>query len=400
MISAYAKNAIVLGLLSAVGPFAIDMYLPALPTIAADLNASTASTQMTLMAFFVAMGLCQIVYGLISDMAGRKPPLYAGLTLFILGSIGCALSPGIGALIAFRFLQGIGASAVMVVPRAVIRDLHTGIEATRLTALVMLVLSVSPMLAPLAGSALIVSFGWRAVFVTITVVAVLAFVLTALFLPETRPPHDRVKISLRSVLDGFGRLLRDWHFLGLTFIGALGMASFFAFIASSSFIYTDHYGLTPIAYSFAFSINAVGFIGASQFAAKLGGRFGTGRVVLSATFAYALFTTILLGFNFAGVDSLAVMIVLLFLGFTAMGLVIPSTMVLALEEHGPIAGLASALGGTLQMVTGGIMIVIVSVVSDGTARPMVTIIALCAIGALLLSVATMGRRELAPQLAE
>jgi DHA1 family bicyclomycin/chloramphenicol resistance-like MFS transporter len=178
------------------------------------------------------------------------------------------------------------------------------------------------------------------------------------------------------------------------------MASFFAFIASSSFIYTDHYGLTPIAYSFAFSINAVGFIGASQFAAKLGGRFGTGRVVLAATFAYALFTTILLGFNFAGVDSLAVMIVLLFFGFTAMGLVIPSTMVLALEEHGPIAGLASALGGTLQMVTGGIMIVIVSVVSDGTARPMVTIIALCAIGALLLSVATMGRRELAPQLAE
>ena len=233
MISAYAKNAIVLGLLSAVGPFAIDMYLPALPTIAADLNASTASTQMTLMAFFVAMGLCQIVYGLISDMAGRKLPLYVGLTLFILGSIGCALSPNIGGLIAFRFLQGIGASAVMVIPRAVIRDLHTGIEATRLMALVMLVLSVSPMLAPFAGSALIVSFGWRAVFATITVVAVLAFILTILFLPETRPPHDRVEINLRNVLGGFGVLLRDWHFLGLTFIGGLGMASFFAFIASS-----------------------------------------------------------------------------------------------------------------------------------------------------------------------
>ena len=241
MISAYAKNAIVLGLLSAVGPFAIDMYLPALPTIAADLNASTAATQMTLMAFFMALGVCQIVYGPVSDMVGRKPPLYVGLALFILGSIGCALSPGIAWLIAFRFLQGIGASAVMVIPRAIIRDLHTGIEATRLMALVMLVLSVSPILAPLAGSALIVPFGWRAVFVAVTVVAVLAFVLTALFLPETRPPQDRVKVSVRNVLDGFGRLLRDWRFLGLTFIGGLGMASFFAFLASSSFIYIDHY---------------------------------------------------------------------------------------------------------------------------------------------------------------
>jgi DHA1 family bicyclomycin/chloramphenicol resistance-like MFS transporter len=151
---------------------------------------------MTLMAFFVAMGLCQIVYGLISDMAGRKPPLYAGLTLFILGSIGCALSPGIGALIAFRFLQGIGASAVMVVPRAVIRDLHTGIEATRLTALVMLVLSVSPMLAPLAGGALIVSFGWRAVFVTVKAIS-FGVPLVCVGLTE-----DKAYVNVRS--SGFG----------------------------------------------------------------------------------------------------------------------------------------------------------------------------------------------------
>jgi MFS transporter, DHA1 family, multidrug resistance protein len=400
MISSYTKNAIVLGLLSAVGPFAIDMYLPALPTIAADLNASTASTQMTLMAFFMAFGICQIIYGPISDMAGRKPPLYVGLILFILGSVGCALAPGVGGLIAFRFLQGVGASAVMVIPRAVIRDLHTGIEATQLMALVMLVLSVSPMLAPLTGSALIVLFGWRAVFVAVTIVAVLAFILMVMFLPETRPPQDRVKVSLRNVLDGFGQLLRHWHFLGLTFIGGLGMASFFAFLANSSFVYIEHYGLTPTTFSFAFSINAFGFIGASQFAAKLGSRFGMGRVVIAATFVYALFTTILLGLNLAGVDNLAVMMVLLFFGFAAMGLVIPSTMVLALEEHGPIAGMASALGGTLQMVTGGIMIVIVSAVFDGTARPMVTAIALCAIGALLLSLATLRRGELAPQLAE
>jgi hypothetical protein len=134
MLSSFTRNALVLGLLSAVGPFAIDMYLPALPAIAADLHASTAATQMTLIAFFVSFGLCQIVYGPLSDVYGRKIPLYGGLTLFILGAIGCALSPTIGWLIAFRFLQGIGA-AMGVIPRAIIRDLHTGAEATRLMSL-------------------------------------------------------------------------------------------------------------------------------------------------------------------------------------------------------------------------------------------------------------------------
>ncbi|MDB5630434.1 MAG: Bcr/CflA family drug resistance efflux transporter, partial [Tardiphaga sp.] len=268
--STYVRNAIVLGLLSAVGPFAIDMYIPALPSIAADLKTTTAATQMTLTAFFIAFGVCQIVYGPVSDMVGRKPPLYFGLMLFTLGSIGCALSPSVGWLIACRFLQGVGASAVMVIPRAIIRDLHTGHEATRLMALVMLVFSVSPILAPLTGSALIVPFGWRAVFVAVTIASVVSLMLLAFMLPETHPVQSRVQVGMRDVINGFAKLLRDWHFLGLTFIGGLGMSSFFAFLASSSFIYIDHFGLTPTQYSLAFALNAIGFIGASQFAAPLG----------------------------------------------------------------------------------------------------------------------------------
>jgi MFS transporter, DHA1 family, multidrug resistance protein len=392
MLSRYAKNAVVLGLMSTIGPFAIDMYLPALPTIAADLHASTTATQMTLMSFFVAFGLCQLVYGPVSDMAGRKPPLYFGLGLFTVASIGCALSPSIGWLIAFRAMQGIGASAVMVIPRAIVRDLHTGIEATRLMALMMLVFSVAPILAPLGGSALIVPFGWRAVFVAVTIAAVLALTLTATLLPETRPVHQRASVGFRSVFAAFATLLRHRHFLGLTFIGGLGMASFFTFLGSSSFLYIGHYGLTPTTYSFAFSLNAIGFIGASQFAARLGARFGMGNVVIGASAVYAAFTATLLALNLAGVDSLAVVICLLFFGFAALGLVIPSTMVLALEEHGPIAGVASALGGTLQMVTGGVMIAIVSLLFDGTARPMVTVIALCALGTLTLSLLTLRPR--------
>jgi len=348
---------------------------------------------MTLMAFFVAFGICQVAYGPVSDMVGRKPPLYFGLALFIVGSIGCAAAASIGWLIVFRLVQGMGASSVMVIPRAVIRDLHTGIEATKLMSLVMLVLSVSPILAPLAGSALIVPFGWRAVFVAVTVVAVLGVVMTAVALPETRQPKDRIAVSLGSVLAGFGQLFRHGRFLGLTFIGGLGMSSFFAFLASSSFVYIGHFGLTPTEYSLAFSANAVGFIGASQFAARLGERFGMARVVSTAVSLYALFALILFIATAAGADSLAVLMVLLFLAFACLGLVVPTTMVLALEDHGPIAGMASALGGTLQRVTGGIMIVIVSLFFDGTAVPMVATIALCAIGAFVLSRVTLGRRR-------
>lgn len=395
MLSSYARNAIILGLLSAVGPFAIDMYIPALPTIATDLGATTAATQMTLMAFFLAFGVCQIAYGPVSDMVGRKGPLYFGLIVFTLASIGCAVSPTVEWLIACRLVQGVGAAAVMVIPRAIIRDLHTGIEATRLMSLVMLVLSVSPILAPLGGSALIVPFGWRAVFVAVTVVAAVCLALIAVGLPETRPPAERIRVSVGAVLGGFGQLLRDGRFMGLTFIGGLGMSSFFAFLASSSFIYIDHFGLTPTQYSLTFSMNAIGFIGASQATAWLGGRFGMGRVVLIAAALYALFATILFVVTLAGVDRLDVLIVLLFVAFAWLGLVIPATMVLALEDHGPIAGMASALGGTLQMVTGGVMILVVSLFFDGTALPMVTAIFLCAAGAVGLCLLTLRRNPVA-----
>ena len=215
----------------------------------------------------------------------------------------------------------------------------------------------------------------------------------AVALPETRQPKDRIAVSMRSVLGGFGQLFRHGRFLGLTFIGGLGMSSFFAFLASSSFIYIGHFGLTPTQYSLAFSLNAVGFIGSSQFAARLGQRFGMARVVATAVACYAFFALILLAVTLAGVDRLSVLMGLLFLSFACLGLVVPTSMVLALEDHGPIAGMASALGGTLQMVAGGIVIVIVSLFYDGTALPMVATIAVCAAGAFVLSRITLGRRR-------
>lgn len=188
----FLRTAVLLGLMSAVGAFAVDMYLPALPSIGADLKASTSAVQMSLLIFFLSMGFGQIVVGPLSDMYGRKPPLYVGLALFIVGGVGSAMAPNIEWLIAFRFLQGLGASAGMAIPRAVVRDMHTGNEAAKLMSLLMLVFSVSPILAPLSGSLIIESLGWRAVFWVLTGAAVIAIVLLATAQKETRPVEDRV----------------------------------------------------------------------------------------------------------------------------------------------------------------------------------------------------------------
>ncbi len=390
MKSHFFRTALVLGLLSAIGPFAIDMYLPALPSIGQSLNASVSAVQASLMAFFVAMGVGQIIYGPVSDMVGRKAPLVFGLLLFAAGSVGCALAPDIHTLIMLRFVQGLGACAGMVVPRAVVRDLHTGNDAARLMSLLMLVFSVSPILAPLMGSFLIEWSGWRSVFWAVTVAAALGLVLLATSLPETRPAAQRVHSSVRSALAGYGVLLRDRHFMGLVLIGAFGISSFFAYLANSSFVLIDHYGLTPRQYSYAFAANAASFIGMSQLTGRLAGRFGLVPMVKVAVAGYAAVMVLLLVLNLSGIDRLDVLIGLLFVGYGFLGLVMPTTAVLALEEHGAIAGTASALMGTLQFVTGAAVMALVGVFVDGSARPMVIGIASSAVIAFVLTVWTLG----------
>ena len=382
MKSNFLKTAFVLGLLSAIGPFAIDMYLPALPSIGQSLGASMGSVQASLMVFFIALGVGQLVYGPASDMLGRKLPLYFSLLLFALGSVGCALAPDIQTLVVMRFIQGLGASAGMVIPRAVVRDLHTGVDAARLMSLLMLVFSVSPILAPLAGSLLIDWMGWRSVFWAVTVIAALGLALLATSLPETRLPAQRRDSTVRSALIAFGELLRDRHFLGLVFIGAFGMASFFSYLANSPFVLIDHYGLTPRQYSMAFAVNAASFIGVSQFTGKLAARFGLMNMVKVAVSGYAVVMALLLLQNLLGVDRLDVLIGLMLVGFGFLGLVVPATSVLALEAHSAIAGTASALMGTLQFVTGALVMAVVGQFVDGSARPMVVGIAACALTAL------------------
>lgn len=389
----FYRAAVVLGLLSAIGPFAIDMYLPALPSIGHSLNASALAVQMSLMAFFISLGVGQLIYGPVSDMVGRKTPLYFGLCLFALGSVGCALAPDIGTLIALRFVQGLGACAGMVIPRAVVRDLHTGPEAAKLMSLLMLVFSVSPILAPLAGSLVIEFAGWRGVFWVVTGASVLGLILLSTSLQETRPASDRVASTVRGALSAYRKLLTDRHFLGLLFIGAFGISSFFAYLAHSSFVLIGHYGLSPRQYSIAFSVNAASFIGVSQFTGRLSRRFGLKPLVSGAVVGFAVTMVSLALLSVLGVDSLAVMVVLLFIGYGFLGLIVPTTAVLALDEHGAIAGTASALMGTLQFVTGAVVIAISGLFLDGTARPMLVAIAVCAVASLITARLTLVSRR-------
>ncbi|MDX8435062.1 MULTISPECIES: multidrug effflux MFS transporter [Mesorhizobium] len=387
----FLRIAVVLGLLSAIGPFAIDMYLPALPSIGEDLHAGTSAVQMSLLIFFLSMGFGQILVGPISDMVGRKLPLYGGLALFMIGGIGSAMAPTIEWLIAFRFLQGLGASAGMAIPRAIVRDLHTGNEAAKLMSLLMLVFSVSPILAPLTGSQIIESFGWRAVFWTVTGAAALATILLATSLKETRSVEERAGSSFGTALSGYRYLMGDRNFLGLVAIAGFGIASFFVYLSSSSFILIDHYGLSPSVYSVFFSINAVAFIGMSQLTGMLADRFGLKRVVWVAVTGYATTMVALFAIMASGVDRLDVMAALLFVGYGFLGLVIPTTSVLAMEEHGEIAGTASALMGTLHFAIGALAMGVAGLFFDGTPLPMVAGITLCAVISFSLAKLTLGR---------
>lgn len=386
------KPALVLGLLSMIGPFAMDMYLPAMPEIAADLGTNAQGMQGTITTYLAAFGLAQLVYGPWADQSGRKPPLYVALAIFAIGSVLCIFAPSVEMLTFGRIVQGLGAAAVMVIPRAIIRDMSTGDEATRLMALIMLVFSVSPMLAPLTGSALMSVTSWRAVFVALLLTTLMSLALLHFAQPETLHRDNRQKFSFAQTLRGAKVLVRDRGFVTLTLLGTAGMASFFVFLAAAPFVYVQSYGLTPTQFSLAFAANAIAFIGAGQLAGPLGMRFGAMAVMRGAALLFVLAATLLFGLALAGLASLWVLIGLLALGNMGLGLIIPTSMVMALDDHGEIAGLASSLGGTFQMIVGGALVALVGPWLDGTPVPMVALVAACAWVALVLALLAPSRQ--------
>src|SRR3954449_7004462 len=265
---------VVLGAVNAIGPLSIDMYLPAFPEIAASLHASAAQVQLTLTACVAGLALGQLVVGPLSDRLGRRGPLIAAMATYAVASVLCSVAPSAPVLMALRFVQGLAGAGGVVIARAVVRDLHSGAAAVRLFSSLMLVTGLAPILAPLAGGAILGLASWRGIFVVLTVLSALIAVLVAVALQETLPPERRSDQGLRATLGVMRGLLRDRWFVGHALAGGLGFGALFAYISGSSFVLQGIYGASPQLYSVLFAVNGLGLIGGSQVNARLVGRYG------------------------------------------------------------------------------------------------------------------------------
>lgn len=387
------RQALLLGLLSALGPLAIDLYLPAFPAVAEEFHASAAQVQLSLVSFFFALALGQIVYGSLSDIFGRKAPLLAGLALFVAALIGCSLASSVEALIAWRFVQGLGACAGNAIARAIVRDLHTGPDAASLLSSMLLVLGVSPVVAPVVGSLLLTLVSWRALFWIVAVIVAATALLTLYALPETLPPEQRKRHGLAATLGTYRCLLGDSRFMAMVALCGMVTGLIFTFLAGSPFVYTQVYGVTPTLFGFLLGINAIAQIVCAQFNRKLMKRIGAKRQTQWMSIVATCASLLLLLLTWAGQGTLLLTVLLCLAIFGAVGLLLTPSAVTAMDDQGEAAGAAAALLGTGQVLLGACMSALLSVLADGSAVPMAAVLACCALAACGLSRAAFRSRS-------
>jgi DHA1 family bicyclomycin/chloramphenicol resistance-like MFS transporter len=380
----YYKLAVILGALTAMGPLAIDTYLPALPTIARDLGTSSALVQVSLSVYFVGIAIGQAIYGPVSDRIGRKPALYMGLSLFVGASVGCAISPRVESLIVFRFLQALGGCAPLVVPRAVVRDHFNQRDSVRMLSVLMLVMGLAPILAPLAGGQLLGLFGWRSIFWAHAAYGTvwLAAVLTGL--PESLSPDRRRREPIAAVLRIYRMLLQDGAFMRHVLAGALVFTGLLAYISGSPYVFIELFHVSPQRFGIYFGVNAFGIITASQSNRWLALRFDAARILQVVLPVSLLASAILLVDAYTGFGGFGGILVPLFVFIATHGFVMPNTTALAMDRHGAVAGSASALLGSIQFVLGAIAGTLVGAMTNGTAVPLAAVIAACGAGAYFI----------------
>ena len=385
-----ARFALVLGALSAAGPMAIDMYLPALPTIARDLHATQGQAELSMTTFFLGLMLGQPFYGPLSDRLGRKRPLVGGMMLFVLASIACSLATAAPVLIAGRFLQGLGSGSAIAISAATIRDRYTGHQAARLLALRVMVLGLSPILAPVLGSEIIRLVSWRYIFWFAAAYGLLASALLVL-IPETRDPAHRTVTHPSKVLGIYGRLVKDRTFIGAVSVIAFMQLAFSAYIADSSFVFINIDHTPPRLYSWIYASNAIGFISLAQFAPNLMKRFKAERLIVAGSALQAVNAVILFVLAVTGHVGVAALLGPLFLFLASFGLVGGPATVTALHNQGPVAGTASSLLSLLQWGSAAVGSGLVAAMANGTARPMTTVMMGAAVLGVLTALLAFGR---------
>ena len=361
--------AVILGSLSGIGPLSIDMYLPALPMLAEELGATTSVTQLSLTACLLGLALGQLFAGPISDVRGRRKPLLIGIIMYMIVSLLCVFSPNIWVFVGMRFLQGVAGAVGIVIARASVRDLYSGVELTKFFALLMLVNGAAPILAPIFGAEVLEYTSWRGVFAVLSALGLLMLVMVAFGLKETLPPERRSKGGAGNMLLAYRRLISDSQFMGYALTQGFMMAAMFSYISGSSFVLQDLYGMSPRDFSLVFGLNGVGIIIASQFAGRLAGRIEA-RVLLGSGLLMAMSGGCLLLLAALLQWSTPFIIAGFFLVVSSIGLISTTTTSLALQNQGQSAGSASALLGMLSFVFGGVAAPLVGLGGSNTALPL------------------------------
>ncbi len=378
-----ARLTLVLGAVMAIGPLAIDMYLPALPTIQAEFAVDAARVQHTLSAYLLGLAVGQLLFGPVADRHGRKRPLELGLALFALACVGCALAAGIGGFVALRFVQALGGASGMVLIRAIIRDRFDALQSARVLSLMMLVMGIAPILAPLAGGYVMLHASWHWIFWFLAAFALLCIASVELYLEESHAPEKRSPTLLHA-LGGFAPVARDPRFLGPMIVFVCAFGAFFAYLAAAPFLFIQYFGIPAQQFGLYFGANALGFISMSQLNRRLVLRFGPRRVLGFGVASLAAAAAALLALALADLGGFLGAFLPIFWFIASIGFIASNASAVAMEPFGARAGGASSLLGASQSLFGVAASAVVGVIHLRGAVPMALVIAACAAVALLV----------------
>lgn len=380
-----------LGALSVVSPFAIDMYLPAFPELAAGFGVPSTTVALTLSSYFIGLAAGQVVYGPLLDRFGRKPPLTAGLGLFVVASLGCAFAPDVYTLIALRFVQALGGCVAQVASVAMVRDFFPRDQAARVLSRLFLFIAVSPLLAPTVGTGVIQLGGWPALFLALAAVVVGILALVLVLLPEGHRPDAGISLRPGPIVAEYLSILRHPRFSTYAGAGAFSFAGLFTFVAGSPILFMDGFGVSGRAYSLIFAMLAGGFIGASQVNVVLLRRVSSETLFLRFLVAQVVFGALFLAGTWAGILGLHGTLAVLFCFLCCVGVTNPNASALAIAPFTRNAGSASALLGFFQLGTGAVISTAIGAASPDDRVPIVAIFGVTA--AIGLSILLAGRKR-------
>ena len=381
---------LILGLLSAIGPFSIDMYLPAFPDIAKNLHTTVAQVTLSLSSFFIGISAGQLLYGPLLERFGRKKPLYIGLCIYLIASLGCALAASVNALIMLRLLQALGGCVGMVAARAMVRDLFEVKENAKVFSMLMLVVAVSPIIAPTLGGYVTSVLGWRYVFAMLIVVDLIILTGVYFLLPESKKPDPHFSLKPVPIIKNFAGVIRHPQFYTYALTAAISAAGLYAYVGGSPYVFMEIYKVNERQYGWIFALIAMGLIGASQINSVLLKNYTSEQIIKVALGCQSVIGASMALITFFGWNDLFITIFLIFIFLSCQGFVFPNASALSLASFGHNAGSASALMGAIQMGIGAGTSALVSVLQNHTALPMTAVMACCAI--MAFCVFSLGRK--------